>query len=68
MSDFDRVLGLPLEKALAILKTEGLSPAVEITYPPREPDKKGTLRVVNICDDGQRIVVAAFNDAIPARV
>jgi len=68
MTDFDCVLGLPLEKALAALKAEGLSPIVEITSPPHRPDKEGTLRVVDIREQGRVIVAAAFCDAPPARV
>lgn len=68
MTDFNRVLGLPLEKALSVLKAEGISPIIETTAPPHRPDKTGTLRVVGVQEQGNKLIVAAFNDASPARV
>ena len=65
MSHFDSVLGLPLALAKAELRSMGVGNViVEVTAPPFNTDKKGTLRVVAVRDEGQRIIIAAFHDYI----
>ena len=59
------LLGLELDKALNLLKEEGLCPQVQLTRSPRRKvDEGGTLRVVSVKEDV--LTAARFFDPIPA--
>ncbi len=69
MENVDTIMGLPLEKALAILEKQSIIPAhIETTAPPKHPERQGTKRVVAVRDNGRTLVVASFKDSTPARV
>ena len=59
------ILGLPLEKALDVLKQEGAGDITIIRYAaPRAKDTRGTLRVVRAEKDNTVLTVCAFKDHI----
>ena len=59
------ILGLELDRALAILEQEGVCSEVTITSAPRRRSETGgTLRVVYASDDGRRLTAARFLDPI----
>ena len=60
----DRLLGLPLERALRLLREEGVTPTVTRTEAPgdRRPEG-GTWRVVRV--KGTELTVARFLDGLP---
>ena len=61
----DDLLGLPLERALDVLKAEGVSASVTQTRAPRRADEaRGMLRVVYASDSGERLTAARFFDPI----
>ena len=61
----DDLLGLPLQRALDVLKAEGISASVNQTCAPKRADEtRGTLRVVYASSDGERLTVARFLDPI----
>ena len=61
----DDLLGLPLERALDVLKAEGVSASVTQTRAPRRADEaRGMLRVVYASDSGERLTAARFLDPI----
>ena len=61
----DDLLGLPLERALDVLKAEGVSASVTQTRAPKRADEtRGVLRVVYASDGGERLTVARFLDPI----
>ena len=61
----DDLLGLPLERALDVLRAEGVSASVTQTRAPKRADEtRGVLRVVYASDDGERLTVARFLDPI----
>ena len=61
----DDLLGLPLERALDVLKAEGVSASVTQTRAPRRADEaRGMLRVVYASDSGERLTAARFLDLI----
>jgi hypothetical protein len=62
---FDSLLGLPVDRVRAALQSRGIDPAIQITAPPGNPHKTGTLRVIAVREDGQLLIAAAFNDAAP---
>ena len=63
----DDLLGLPLERALDVLKAEGVSASVTQTRAPRRADEaRGMLRVVYASDSGERLTAARFLDPIAA--
>ncbi len=55
------LLGLPLERALAVLRARGVEPTVEWTQNPRRP-VEGTPRVVRVLEGGRRLTCACFPD------
>ena len=56
------VLGLTIDQAKEIL--DGRKVEVNMTLPPRHPEKSGTLRVVRVRDTGETVElsVSPFND------
>ena len=61
----DDLLGLQLERALDVLKAEGISASVTQTCAPKRADEtRGVLRVVYASGDGKRLTVARFLDPI----
>ena len=61
----DDLMGLPLERALDMLKREGVSPEiVQTDAPKRRGETGGLLRVVYASDDGRRLTAARFFDPI----
>ena len=61
----DDLLGLELERALGVLKAEGiLARVTETRAPKREAETRGVLRVVYASADGERLTVARFLDPI----
>lgn len=68
----ERVLGMPLDKALALLRADGIEPiVVETKAPPRRgaaPEasdgrKEATLRVIRV--RGSELTVSRFFDGTP---
>ena len=57
------ILGLPLEEALHRLKEQGTEPEIVHTAGFREA-AEGALRVIRISEDGRRLTVARFPDAV----
>ena len=57
------LLGLPLEAALAELRSRGIEPEIAFTESPRHP-AGGRARVVRVSEDGQRLLCARFPDQI----
>lgn len=65
-----RLLGLPLDGALALLREAGIEPQVVATKAPRRDGEAGALRVVSAAQDGSRLIVSRFLDPLadpPAR-
>ena len=61
----DDLMGLTLERALELLKDEGVSPEIRKTDAPKRRDETGgVLRVVYASDDGKQLTVARFLDPI----
>ena len=61
----DDLMGLTLEHAIEMLKSEGIAPQITQTdAPKRRGETGGVLRVVYASDDGQRLTVARFFDPI----
>ena len=61
----DDLLGLPLERALDVLRAEGVSASVTQTRAPKRTDEtRGVLRVVYASDDGRRLTVSGFVDPL----
>ncbi len=59
------VLGLPLEKALDLLKENGIGDIlVTRCAAPRDKQARGTLRVVRQTDGGAQLTVCAFKDSV----
>ena len=59
------LLGLELEQALAVLKSEGITAQVTTTSAPKRTDcADAVLRVVYASDDGERLTVSGFVDPI----
>ena len=56
------LLGLPLERALEILRAGGVEPRIEWTENPRRAGE-GTPRVVRVSMNGQRLTCARFPDS-----
>ena len=54
------LLGLPLERAEAILRSRGLEPEVRVTRAPRDEREGGVLRVIRA--DGPVLTCAAFHE------
>ena len=71
MANWESLLGLPLETALAIARTWGADPKVLITCAPRrkgEEDavaREGTLRVIRA--RAMELTVSAFQDGEPRK-
>ena len=71
MSQWECLLGLPLDKALEIARTWGAEPKVLVTCAPRrkgEEDtgsREGTLRVIR-AREGE-LTVSAFQDGDPRK-
>ena len=69
MANWESLLGLPLEKALAIARTWGCEPRVLITCAPRRKGeeetglREGTLRVIRVREN--ELTVSAFQDGAP---
>ena len=69
MANWESLLGLPLETALAIARTWGCDPKVLVTCAPRrkgEEDtgmREGTLRVIRAW--AMELTVSAFQDGEP---
>ncbi len=59
------LLGLPLERAQALLAAEGITPNVRETCAPRRA-AGGCLRVVCASEDGRKLTAARFFDPILA--
>jgi len=61
----ENVLGLPVEKAIAILEKAGVSD-VEITEAsaPRGNTPRGSLRVVRVNGGGRSLLCARFPDTV----
>ncbi len=55
------LLGLPLERALALLAAKGITPSVRETCAPRRA-AGGCLRVVCASEDGRDLTAARFFD------
>lgn len=65
----EALLGLPLERALALLAAAGLpAPQIAETAAPPAPRQSGTLRVVAASPDAGRLTVARFEDAMPGTI
>jgi len=59
------VLGLPLDRALALLRAQGIEPEVSVTRAPGDRrEGTGTLRVVRFKEN--ILTVADFHDGAPA--
>ena len=59
------LLGLELSMACAVLKAEGIEPAITVTRAPkRQGDEGCAMRVVFASDDGRRLTVSPFVDPI----
>ena len=64
----DDLMGLELEGALGVLRSEGIEPQVTLTSAPkRREETGGVLRVVYASDDGRRLTVSRFLDPIADR-
>ena len=59
----ESVLGLPLPRALEILRRAGIEPRVVRTEAPRAPARTGTERVIRV--RGDEVTVALFLDQEP---
>lgn len=58
------VLGLPVTAAQAILSSYGITDVtIEVSTPPRDQAKEGTLRVIALRDGGRVLIVSPFQDA-----
>lgn len=64
MDDHQKLLGLPLDRALQLLEEAGEHWQVEQSRPTRTPEREGTLRVVRV-QDGV-LTVCAFPDGTPS--
>ena len=61
----DDLMGLTLESALDVLKSEEILPQITQTdAPKRREETRGVLRVVYASDDGSKLTVARFLDPI----
>ena len=61
------LLGLTLDEARALLAQEGVCPQVRVTSAPRRREEtRGVLRVVDASQDGARLAVGRFLDALSA--
>ena len=58
-----RLLGLPLEDALAFLRARGIEPEIVTTRSLRA-SPEGRERVIRISEDGRRVTVARFPDEV----
>ena len=77
MANWESLLGLPLETALAAARAWGVEPKVLVTCAPRrkgEEDtgmREGTLRVIRVREgkapDGCELTVSAFQDGDPKK-
>ena len=63
-----RVLGLPLEDALAALAADPRQITITEISAPRGEAPRGTLRVVAVRDDGSTLVAARFPDHIAEEI
>ena len=61
----DDLMGLELERALAALESEGISPQIVTTNAPKRlGETGGVFRVVYASGDGKRLTVSRFLDPI----
>ena len=60
------LLGLELERAVALLSAQGVTPRVRVTRAPKDAREGGALRVVYASDDGRELVAAAFHEPLRA--
>ena len=69
MADWEALLGLPLDKAVGIVRAWGIEPRVLVTCAPRRKGQEdaevraGTLRVIR-AREGE-LTVSAFQDGNP---
>lgn len=72
MADWASLLGLPLEKAVAVCRTWGCEPQVTVTRAPRRRGEEdtlcegGTLRVIRAREN--ELTVSAFRDGDPQTI
>ncbi len=72
MANWETLLGLPLEEALAAARASGFEPRVLVTHAPRRKGeeaavlRQGTLRVIRVREG--ELTVSAFPDGEPKKL